>query len=192
MHQESKKAVVAALFGNLCIAVFKLVAALISGSSSMLAEGYHSVSDTFNQVLLLYGLKKSKKPPDEQHPFGHGKEQFFWSFMVAIILFGIAGTLSIREGYNKFLHPEPIQRIGLAYLAIAVGVIFETYVFRIAIRNIKREMRAEQHKNLIEAIKHSKDPTTITVIVEDSLALAGLFVAALTWSLRPLGTRPTQ
>ncbi len=179
MHQQSKKAVVAALFGNLCIAVFKLVAALISGSSSMLAEGYHSISDTFNQVLLLYGLKKSKKPPDEQHPFGHGKEQFFWSFMVAIILFGIAGTLSIREGYNKFLHPEPIHRIGLAYLAIAVGVIFETYVFRIAIRNIKREMRDEQYKNLIEAIKHSKDPTTITVLVEDSLALAGLFVAAV-------------
>ena len=99
--------------------------------------------------------------------------------MVAIILFGIAGTLSIREGYNKFLHPEPIHRIGLAYLAIAVGVIFETYVFRIAIRNIKREMRDEQYKNLIEAIKHSKDPTTITVLVEDSLALAGLFVAAV-------------
>ena len=103
MRQESKKAVLAALFGNLGIAIFKLVAALMSGSSTMLAEGYHSVSDTFNQVLLLYGLKKSQKPPDKQHRFGHGKEQFFWSFMVAIVLFGIAGTLSIREGYHKFL-----------------------------------------------------------------------------------------
>ncbi len=183
MQKESKKAVVAALFGNLCIAVFKLVAALISSSSSMLAEGYHSVSDTFNQVLLLYGLKKSRKEPDEQHPFGHGKEQFFWSFMVAIILFGIAGTLSIREGYNKFLHPEAIYRIGLVYLAIAVGVIFESYAFRIAIRNIKREMKVEKHKNLIEAIKHSKDPTTMTVLFEDSLALVGLFIAAVAITL---------
>ena len=178
MHQESKKAVIAALFGNLCIAVFKIIAALISSSSSMLAEGYHSISDTFNQVLLLYGLKKSRKQPDERHRFGYGKEQFFWSFMVAILLFGVAGTLSVREGYHKFLHPEPIHRIGLAYLAIAVAIIFETFAFRIAIRNIKREKNVEQYRSLIEAIKNSKDPITLTVLLEDSLALAGLFIAA--------------
>lgn len=183
MHNNSRKAVIAALFGNLGIAAFKLVAALFSGSSSMLAESYHSISDTFNQVLLLYGLRRSKKAPDESHPFGHGKEQFFWSFMVAILLFGVAGTLSIKEGYHKLLNTEPIRSIGLVYLAIAVGIIFESYAFRIALRNIKKEMKIEKHKNLIEGIKRSKDPTTLTVLIEDTLALAGLSIAAVAIAL---------
>ena len=183
MHNNSRKAVIAALFGNFGIAAFKLVAALFSGSSSMLAESYHSISDTFNQVLLLYGLRRSKKAPDESHPFGHGKEQFFWSFMVAILLFGVAGTLSIKEGYHKLLNTEPIRSIGLVYLAIAVGIIFESYAFRIALRNIKKEMKIEKHKNLIEGIKRSKDPTTLTVLIEDTLALAGLLIAAVAIAL---------
>jgi len=183
MLNGRKKAVIAALFGNFGIALFKLFAALIGGSSSMLAESYHSFSDTLNQVLLLYGLKRSRKEPDELHPFGHGKEQFFWSFMVAIILFGIAGTLSVREGYHKFLHPEPISHIGLAYLAIVVGLIFESYAFRIAVSNIKKDMKTEQHRNFIEAIKRSKDPTTLTVFFEDSLAIAGLLIAAIAITL---------
>lgn len=183
MHHSSKKAVIAALFGNLGIAAFKLIAALFSGSSSMLAESYHSISDTFNQVLLLYGLKRSRRKPDEQHRFGYGKEQFFWSFMVAVILFGIAGTLSIREGYHKFLNPEPIRHIGLVYLAIAFGMIFESYALSIAVKNIKNEMRVEQHRNFIEGIKHSKDPTTLTVFFEDSLALTGLLIAAIAITL---------
>ncbi len=183
MQQESKKAVLAALFGNLGIAVFKLVAALMSGSSSMLAEGYHSVSDTFNQVLLLYGLRKSRKGPDERHRFGHGKEQFFWSFMVAVILFGVAGTLSIREGYHKFLNPEPIHNVGLSYLAILVGVLFESYAFRIALKNFRKEMKAEKHKTIIEGIKQCMDPVTLTVVFEDALALTGLFIAAVAITL---------
>lgn len=183
MHNNSRKAVIAALFGNFGIAAFKLVAALFSGSSSMLAESYHSISDTFNQVLLLYGLRRSKKAPDKSHPFGHGKEQFFWSFMVAILLFGVAGTLSIKEGYHKLLNTEPIRSIGLVYLAIAVGIIFESYAFRIALRNIKKEMKIEKHKNLIEGIKRSKDPTTLTVLIEDTLALAGLLIAAVAIAL---------
>jgi cation diffusion facilitator family transporter len=177
MQEGSKKAVIAALLGNAAIAICKFVAALFSGSSSMLAEAYHSTSDTFNQVLLLYGLKKSKKPPDKLNPFGHGKEQFFWSFMVAIILFGIAGVLSVREGYHKLQHPEPISYIGLMYLVLGVSVFFETIALRIAIKSIKAEMKAEQHKNFFTAIKHSKDPTTMTVFFEDSLALMGLLIA---------------
>ena len=183
MQRGSKKAVIAALFGNLGIAIFKLVAALFSGSSSMLAESYHSMSDTLNQVLLLYGLKRSQREPDECHRFGYGKEQFFWSFMVAIILFGIAGTLSIREGYHKFLHPEPIGHIGLAYLAIAVGLMFDGYAFSIALRSIKNEMKAEQCQNLIEAVKESKDPTILTVFFEDVIALSGLLIAAIAITL---------
>lgn len=183
MLQDSKKAVIAALVANLLIAIFKFAAALISGSSSMLAEAYHSVSDTFNQVLLLIGLKQSRRKPDAGHPFGHGKEQFFWTFMVAIILFAVAGGLSIREGYYKLLHPEPITNVWLAYLAIAVAVFFESVALRMAIQNIKAEMKKEKHENFFYAIRDSKDPTTLTVLFEDSLALAGLLIAAVAITL---------
>ncbi len=183
MQQDSKKAVIAALIANLLISIFKFAAALISGSSSMLAEAYHSVSDTFNQVLLLIGLKQSRKKPDAGHPFGHGKEQFFWSFMVAIILFAVAGGLSIREGYHKLAHPQPITKAWLAYLAIAVAVFFESVALRMAIKNIKAEMKKEKHENFFCAIRDSKDPTTLTVLFEDSLALAGLLIAAVAIAL---------
>ena len=183
MYQDSKKAVIAALFANLGIAVFKLVAAVFSGSSSMLAEGYHSLSDTFNQVLLLYGLRCSRKAPDEKHPFGHGKEQFFWSFMVAVILFGIAGTLSIRAGWYKLHHPEPISHLWLMYMAIGVGMVFDGYALRLAVKNIKKEMREEKHNNFLLAIKNSKDPTTLTVFFEDLLALVGLSIAFIAITL---------
>jgi cation diffusion facilitator family transporter len=183
MQHRSKKAVIAALFGNLGIAIFKLVAALFSGSSSMLAESYHSMSDTLNQVLLLYGLKRSQREPDERHRFGHGKEQFFWSFVVAMILFGIAGTLSIREGYHKFAHPEPISHLGLSYMAIAVGLIFDGYAFSIAVKSIKSEMKSEEYRSLIETVKQSKDPTILTVFFEDVIALLGLLIAAIAIAL---------
>jgi len=183
MQQDSKKAVIAALIANLLISIFKFVAALFSGSSSMMAEAYHSVSDTFNQVLLLIGLKQSRRKPDAGHPFGHGKEQFFWSFMVAIILFAVAGGLSIREGYHKLLHPEPITKIWLAYLAIGVAVLFESIALRMAIKSIKAEMKKEKHGNFFSAIRDSKDPTTLTVLFEDSLALAGLVIAAVAIAL---------
>jgi cation diffusion facilitator family transporter len=183
VHHQSKKAVLAALFGNLGIAIFKFIAAFFSGSSSMLAEAYHSVSDTFNQVLLLYGLRASKKPADKEHPFGHGKEQFFWSFIVAMILFGIAGTLSIIEGYHKFRHPEPIKHIGLTYLAIAIAVLFEGLALRIAYLNIKEEMRREEHRSFFETLRRSKDPTNFTVFVEDSLAITGVLIAGIAITL---------
>ena len=179
LHHQSKKAVLAALFGNLGIAVFKFVAAFFSGSSSMLAEAYHSFSDTFNQVLLLYGLKASKKPADKEHPFGHGKEQFFWSFIVAMILFGIAGTLSILEGYHKFRHPEPIKHIGLTYMAIVIALLFDGFALRLAFLNIKEEMQDEEHGSFFETLRKSKDPTNITVFVEDSLAIAGVLIAGI-------------
>ena len=186
MRQNSKKAVIAALCANLGIAVFKLIAAVFSGSSSMLAEGYHSLSDTFNQVLLLYGLRCSRKAPDEKHPFGHGKEQFFWSFMVAIILFGIAGTLSIRQGWYKLHHPEPISHLWLMYMAIAVGIVFDGYALSLAVKNIRKEMQAEKHENFLLAIKNSKDPTTLTVFFEDTLALVGLSIAFIAITLASL------
>jgi len=149
----------------------------------MLAESYHSASDTMNQVLLLYGLKRSRRLADEHHPFGHGKEQFFWSFVVAILLFGIAGVFSVREGIHKFFHPEPISNFVWNYLAIGFALVFETFAFRIAIKKLTEEMKTERYKNLFEAVKHSKDPTTLTVLFEDSLAIGGLLVAAIGISL---------
>ncbi len=178
MADQSKKAVIAALFANLGIAIFKFVAAAFSGSSSMLAEGYHSLSDTLNQVLLLYGLRRSKKPPDAEHPFGHGKEQFFWSFVVAMILFGVAGTLSILEGWRKVHHPEPLSHLWLIYFAIVVGLCFDGYALRIAVSSIKQEMREEGHKKFFEAVRKSKNPTVLTVLFEDSLAVVGLLIVA--------------
>jgi len=183
MQQESKRAVIAALIGNLCISIFKFVAALLSGSSSMMAEAYHSVSDTFNQVLLLIGLKKSRRKSDAGHPFGHGKEQFFWSFMVAIFLFAIAGGLSVKEGYHKLLHPEPITKAWLAYLAIAIAVFFESFALRIAIQSMKAEMKKEKQDNFFCAVRDSKDPITLTVLFEDSLALVGLVIAGVAIAL---------
>lgn len=178
MAHESKRAVIAALFANLAIAIFKISAALIGGSSSMLAEGYHSVSDTFNQVLLLIGIRRAKIAPDLDHPFGHGKAQFFWSFLVAVILFGIAGTLSIREGIHKINHPEPLSHLGLNYLAIVFALIFEISALRIAVRSLKKERIEEEHKNYWEAIRQSKNTVNLTVLFEDSLAIVGLMIAA--------------
>jgi len=183
MQEGSKKAVIAALLGNLAIAVCKFIAAFFSGSASMLAEAYHSTSDTFNQVLLLYGLKSSKRPPDRFHPFGHGKEQFFWSFVVAIILFGIAGVLSVREGFHKLQHTEPLTNLVLTYLVLGISIFFETIALRMAIKSIKAEMKAEGHRNFFAAIRMSKDPTTMTVLFEDSLALMGLVVATVAITL---------
>jgi len=183
MHKESRKAVLAALFANFFIAIFKIVAAIFSRSSSMMAEGYHSISDTLNQVLLLYGLRRCRRAPTQLHPFGYGKEQFFWSFMVAIMLFGVAGVLSIREGYHKLLHPEPISHLGLNYLALGFAFVFETYAIRIAIRNIRKEMKQEKYLTFWKAMRNSKDPTTLTVLIEDSLALIGLLIAAVAITL---------
>jgi cation diffusion facilitator family transporter len=163
--------------GNLAIAVFKLIAALISGSSAMLAESYHSFSDTFNQVFLLIGIWRSKKPADRAHPFGYGKEQFFWAFIVALMLFGIAGGLSIREAYHKFRYPEPLGDVTLGFAVLAFAFVVEAIALGIAVRQFRREMKKERFENLIEGIRHTRDPAVLTVIFEDTLALVSIAVA---------------
>ena len=177
MASGSKFTVLAALFGNLAIAVFKLIAALLSGSASMLAECYHSFSDTLNQVFLLIGMKRSRKHPDPDHPFGYGKEQFFWALIVALMLFGIAGGLSVREAYHKFRHLEPLKDATLSFIALGFSFIVEAFALAIAIRQFRREMKLERFKGIIEAIRQSKDPALLTVLFEDSLALISVTVA---------------
>ena len=182
----SKKAVYAALVGNLGIAIAKLTAAAITGSTAMFAETLHSFSDTFNQVLLLVGIKTSKKTVTERHPFGYGKEQFFWSFIVATMIFGISGILSLEQGFNSLLGSKlhhQIENVNISYVILAISAIFEANALRIALALLKKdiEMRGEKIgiTTLIQEFQESKDPSILTVMVEDSAALLGIVIAGL-------------
>ena len=154
----SKKVIYAALFGNLAIAIFKIIAAIVGNSSAMLAEGYHSLSDTINQVLLLIGIHKSTKRPDNKHPYGYGKVQFFYAFLVAVLIFGIAGVLSLREGIHKLLNPEPLHNLTLIFIALALAFVFESYALYVAYKELRGEMHEENIPTIYQAIKefHAK------------------------------------
>jgi cation diffusion facilitator family transporter len=182
----SKKAVYAALAGNLGIAIAKLIAAIITGSTAMLAETLHSFSDTFNQVLLLVGIKTSTKTATERHPFGYGKEQFFWSFIVATLIFGISGILSLEQGFNSLLGGKMhyhIENVNISYIILAISTIFEGNALRVALVLSKHAIEARGEKigiaTLFKEFQESKDPSILTVLVEDSAALLGIIVAGL-------------
>lgn len=184
MVGTSKKAVYAALFGNLGIAIAKLIAALLTNSSAMWSETYHSFSDTFNQVLLLIGIKTSSRVPTERHPFGYGKEQFFWSFIVATLLFGISGILSFEKGFASFYDPvHQIVNTDISFVILLISAIFEGNALRIAFNLFKDTIEARGEKvnlhKLFKEFQESKDPTILTVMVEDSAALLGIAIAAI-------------
>lgn len=184
MATGSKKAVYAALFGNLGIAITKLIAALISGSVSMWAEAYHSASDTFNQILLLVGIKASTKPASHLHQFGYGKSQFFWSFIVATMIFGISGVLALDQGISSLISSKHhFEDPMLNYIVLGISAVFEANALRIAYKQFTKsiENRGEKvsFKQLIYEFRESKNPTILTVIVEDSAALAGIAIAAI-------------
>ncbi|TLX68120.1 MAG: cation transporter [Thaumarchaeota archaeon] len=184
MVGSSKRAVYAALFGNLGISIAKLIAALLTGSSAMWSETYHSFSDTFNQVLLLIGIKTSSKVPTERHPFGFGKEQFFWSFIVATLLFGISGILSFEKGFTSIYDPiHQIVNTNVSYVILLISAIFEGNALRIAFNLFRHTIEARGEKvnlhKLFTEFQESKDPTILTVIVEDSAALLGIAIAAI-------------
>ncbi|HYF98654.1 MAG TPA: cation diffusion facilitator family transporter [Candidatus Saccharimonadales bacterium] len=183
---ESKKAIYAALFGNLAIAISKLFAALFTGSTSMWAETYHSFSDTFNQVLLLLGLKASKKEANEKYQFGFGKEQFFWSFVVAILIFGISGVLSLEHGISYFMAGHESHRVEntlINYIILAIAFVFEANAIRIAFAIFRKTIEDRGDKltlsTLFTELKENKDPIIITVLVEDAAALLGIIIAAV-------------
>jgi len=182
---SSQKAVIAALFGNLAIAVSKLFAALFTGSSSMWAETLHSFSDTVNQILLLIGLRTSKKRVSERHPFGYGKEQFFWSFVVAILIFGISGSISVQRGLESLLYSQShhIENIGINFVILGISFVFEAYAFRIAFLSFKKVIKERGEKfnfsTLISELKETKDSAVMTVLIEDTAALSGIVVATI-------------
>jgi len=175
MASGSKKAVYAAIFGNLAIAVTKSVAAAATGSSAMLSEGIHSLVDTGNGGLLLLGLSLSSRPADAMHPFGYGKELYFWTLVVAILIFALGGGVSAYEGVMHLLHPAPPADPTWNYIVLGFAFVFEGTAFTIALREFLKTR--DKSRSLLEEIKHSKDPTTFTVLFEDSAAMLGLVVA---------------
>lgn len=174
MASGSTKVIIAALIGNALISITKFTAAFITGSSAMLSEGIHSLVDTGNQILLLHGLKQAKKPADEYFPFGHGKEVYFWSFIVAILIFALGGGISIYEGIQHILHPEPITNPMINYVVLGLAMIFEGAAWYFAFREFSR---VKGKRGYIEAVQRAKDPSIFVVLFEDSAAMLGLLVA---------------
>ena len=172
---ESKIAVYGAIGANVAIAVTKFIAAGITGSSSMLSEGIHSLVDTGNGGLLLVGLARSKRPPTREHPYGHGKELYFWSLIVGVLIFGVGGGVSLYEGIQHVRQPPPLEDPMWNYIVLACAAVFESISFSMGWRQFSKERRG---RPVVEALRQSKDPATFTIIAEDSAALLGLALAA--------------
>jgi cation diffusion facilitator family transporter len=170
-------AVLGALFANALITVLKFIAAGLTGSSGMMAEALHSLADTTNQIFLLLGLRFYRRPASEKHPFGYGKERFFWSFIAAIFIFGVGATYAIYEGFVKLSHPHPPEKVGWAYLVLAISFVLEGCSIALA---IYQELKEARHEGMTfgEYLRESKDPTAKTVLFEDSAALVGILIAA--------------
>jgi len=171
---KSHPAIYAALIGNLVIAASKFTAAFITGSSAMLSEGIHSVVDTGNQALLLLGIRKSKKPADALHPFGYGKEIYFWGLMVAVLLFGLGGGMSFYEGIMHLKRPAKIEEPTWNYVVLGIAFVAEGVSWGIGLKQLFRRRRDQ---SFWKTLRGSKDPGIYTVVCEDSAALSGLLVA---------------
>ena len=176
MAGSSKKVVYAALIGNGLIAVTKFIAAAVTGSSAMFSEGIHSVVDTGNQILLLHGMRKAKKPADSRFPFGHGKEIYFWSFAVAILIFAVGSGVSLYEGVVHTIHPTPVKNPMVNYIVLSFAMLFEGIAWYFAWTEFTK---AKGKWGYIEAVKRGKDPTMFVVLFEDSAAMIGIIVAFL-------------
>lgn len=170
----SKTVVVAALCGNLAIAVTKFIAAAMTGSSAMISEGVHSTVDTTNQLLLLYGMKRAARPASPSHPLGHGRELYFWSFMVALLVFALGAGISLYEGISHLRHPTEMGDPLVNYIVLGISLLFEGGTWVVALR----EFRAHKGEyGYFQAFRRSKDPTTFTVLFEDTAAMLGLLIA---------------
>src|SRR3546814_280432 len=174
-HIKANIVLYGALFANLGIAVAKFVAAAVSGSSSMLSEGVHSLVDSGNQLLLLYGQARAKRAPDSRHPFGYGRELYFWAFVVAILIFAVGAGISVYQGWIHILDPEPLRDPTINYIVLAVAFLLEGTSWTIAVREFDA---GRGEFGWWQAVRRSKDPAGFIVLFEDSAALAGLVIAA--------------
>ncbi|MDH5410921.1 MAG: cation diffusion facilitator family transporter, partial [Alphaproteobacteria bacterium] len=172
----SKKAIYAALAGNSLIAVTKFAAGAYSGSSAMFSEAVHSLVDTGNQFLLLYGLKRSRRPADQQHPFGYGMEEYFWAFVVAILIFGLGAGISFYEGVKRVMDPHEMGDPFVNYIVLSLAIVFEAAAWTVAFREFRK---GKGKRGWMAEIRHSKDPTKFTILFEDSAAMLGLVVALI-------------
>ena len=183
-HDSTVRAILYAFIANFCIAIAKSWAAWLTGSGSMLAEAIHSYADTGNQVLLYLGLKQSLRPPDMEHPLGYGKLSYFWSFIVAILLFSMGGLFSIYEGYHKLTHPEPLSQIWIALVVLSLAIVLEGFSLFGALREIAKVRAGRPFR---EWLKHTRNSELVVVLGEDIgaqlglvLALCFLIIAAIT------------
>ena len=171
---STQNVIYAAIAGNLLVAGTKLAAALFTGSSAMLSEAVHSFVDTGNSALLLYALHRAKAPPNRDHPFGFGREIYFWSFVVAVLVFALGAGISIYQGVLHVITPEPIENVTVSYIVLALSALFDGVTWVISFRNFQR---GRQDKTLILKIHDSKDPPSFMNLFEDSAALIGLAIA---------------
>lgn len=176
MSDSNKIVVYAALAGNLAIALVKFVAAYITNSSAMLSEAIHSVVDTLNEILLLYGMKKSQQSPNAQHPFGYGRELYFWAFIVSLMVFALGAVVSIYQGVQHVRYPEEMLSPNLNYIVLGIAILCEGISWLVALKAFRK---TKGKLGYFEAFRRSKDPTTFTVLFEDTAALCGLFIALI-------------
>jgi cation diffusion facilitator family transporter len=167
--------VYAALAGNLLVAAIKSVAAVWTGSSAMVSEAVHSFVDSGNEMLLLYGMHRAARPPDREHPVGHGRELYFWSFIVALLVFALGAGVSLYEGVLHISHPEPISDPRVSYVVLALAAVFEGGSWIVSVRQFNA---SRGQSGFYEAFRRSKDPPSFLVLFEDSAALVGIAMAA--------------
>jgi len=173
-RSESTVVVVIALIGNLCITASKFGAAVLTGSAAMASEGVHSLADTTNELLLLYGLNRANAPPDRRHPFGHGREAYFWSFIVALLILIVGASVSFYQGMNRLRNPHPLSHMAAIYAVLALSFVFEGISWLSALSRIRK---TKGSLGYYAAFRVSKDPGVFTVLLEDSAALLGLTAA---------------
>ncbi len=173
-HANSTKAILYAFIANLGLAFTKLGAAFYTGSGSLLAEAIHSFADCSNQILLFIGLKQSNKPADKEHPLGYGKVIYFWSFIVAILLFSVGGLYSVYEGWHKLHHPGELKHIWVALLVLAFGILLESSALFGALKVVKQ---IRQEKTLSQWLKNTRNAELVVILAEDTAAILGLIVA---------------
>lgn len=173
-HDSTIRAILYAFLANFGIALAKTWAAWLTGSGSMLAEAIHSYADTGNQVLLYLGLRQSQRPPDKEHPLGYGKLSYFWSFIVALVLFTLGGLFSIYEGYHKFSHPEPLSQIWVAIVVLVLAVILEGFSLFGALREIRK---VRGNRPFRDWLQHTRNSELVVVLGEDIGAQLGLLLA---------------
>lgn len=183
MAGSSKKAIYGAIIANTLIAISKFIAAIFTGSSSMLSEGIHSLVDTGNGVLLIYGINRSKRKPDDKHPFGYGNEVFFWSFVVAILIFALGGGISVYEGVQHILHPKAITNYTWNYVVLVLALIFEGSALRVALKEFNK---GRGSTTMLRALRESKDSSLVAIVIEDTAACIGLLIAILSLLLAQL------